>query len=176
MREGKALRELRAGSEDALEYFIRKYTPYVTTVIFNVIGTSMEISDIEEVASDVFFALWQNAETVHSVKGFLGTVARNKAKNKLRELGLEVELNDATVVIDELTPEKYAEKRELAEAVKKAVACLPYPDREMFLRFYYYYQTQEEIAAEMGINISTVKTKLRRGRDRLKKSLNRYLT
>ena len=175
MTEIKAMRELRAGSEDALNYFICKYTPYVTTVIFNVIGTSMDMADIEEVAADVFFALWQNAVNVHSAKGFLGTVARNKAKNKLRELGHELPLDDQMLIIEELTPEKCAEEKELAEAVKKAVLCLPRPDKEIFLRFYYYYQSQEEIAAEMGINISTVKTKLRRGRDRLKKTLTRYL-
>ena len=88
------MKELRAGSEDALQFFIHKYTPYVTTVIFNIIGTSMDMADIEEIAADVFFALWQNAATVHSVKGFLGTVARNKAKNKLRETGRELPLDD----------------------------------------------------------------------------------
>lgn len=176
MTEMKALKELRAGSEDALCYFIHKYMPYVSTVIFNVIGTSMSAPDIEEVASDVFLALWQNAEKVHSVKGFLGTVARNKAKNKLRQLGQELPLEEDMLIIDELTPERCAEKKELAEAVKKAVNRLPQPDREIFLRFYYYFQTLEEIAAEMELNISTVKTKLRRGREKLKASLIRYLT
>ena len=174
LKEIKAMKELRAGSEDALSYFIHKYIPYVTTVVFNIIGTSMDMADIEEVVADVFFAFWQNAENVHSVKGFLGTVARNKAKNKLREVGKDLPLNDQ-IAEDRLTLEKCAEKKELAAAVKKAVTRLPQPDREIFLRFYYYYQTQEEIAAEMGINISTVKTKLRRGRERLKQSLDRYL-
>ena len=174
MKDIKALKDLRSGSDDALNYFIHKYTPYVTTVIFNIIGTTMDMADIEEVAADVFFTLWQHAGAVHSVKGFLGTVARNKAKNKLREAGKELPL-DGNIAADTLTLERCAEKKELAAAVKKAVLRLPYPDREIFLRFYYYYQTQEEIAAEMGINISTVKTKLRRGRERLKKSLDRYL-
>lgn len=175
LKDIKAMKELRSGSEDGLNYFIQKYTPYVTTVIFNIIGTAMDMADIEEVAADVFFALWQNAEHVHSVKGFLGTVARNKAKNKLREIGQELPL-DERIAVDTLTLEKHAEKKELAAAVKKAVLHLPQPDREIFLRFYYYYQTQEEIAAEMGMNISTVKTKLRRGRERLKRSLDRYLS
>lgn len=176
MKEIKAMKELRAGSEEALQFFIHKYNAYVTTVIFNIIGTAMDMADIEEVAADVFVALWQHAEAVHSVKGFLGTVARNKAKNKMRQIGQEVPLDDGILVVEELPPEMCAEKKELAAAVKKAVMRLPQPDREIFLRHYYYYQTQEEIAAEMGINISTIKTKLRRGRIRLKKSLIRYLS
>ena len=175
MKEIKAMKELRAGSEDALQFFIHKYTPYVTTVIFNIIGTSMDMADIEEIAADVFFALWQNAATVHSVKGFLGTVARNKAKNKLRETGRELPLDDQ-IAADCLTLEKHVEKRELAAAVKKAVMHLPQPDREIFLRFYYYCQTVETISEEMRLNLSTVKSKLRRGRIRLRGRLVQYFT
>ena len=50
------------------------------------------------------------------------------------------------------------------------------PDRDIFLRFYYYYQSIEDIALEMDINLSTVKSKLRRGRGKLKQTLTRYLT
>ena len=50
---------------------------------------------------------------------------------------------------------------------------LPDPDREVFLRHYYYAQTVQEIAHCMDLNLSTVKTKLRRGRTRLKEILTR---
>lgn len=176
MTEATALRELKNGSEDALGWFIHKYTPYVTTVVYNIIGNSMSKADREEVVSDVFVALWQNARTIHSPKGFLGTVARNKAKNKAREFGLTLPLDDHTLVIDELTPEGQWEKKEQAAAVKRAVLEMGHPDKEIFLRFYYYYQTLEEIAGEMHIPLSTVKTRLRRGRVKLKATLIRYLT
>ncbi len=48
------------------------------------------------------------------------------------------------------------------------------PDREIFLRHYYYAQTVQEISRETGLNESTVKTKLRRGRMRLKTILLRW--
>ena len=43
----------------------------------------------EEVVSDVFLAAWKKPEALRpgSVKAWLGAVARNKAKNRLRELG-----------------------------------------------------------------------------------------
>ena len=176
MTESKALKNLKKGDQEALVWFIRKYTPYVTTVVYNIIGESMDQADIEEVVSDVFVALWQNGEKVHSPKGFLGTTARNKAKNKARELKLTLPLEEDILVIEEPDPEARLEKRELAAAVKRAVLEMGQPEKEIFLRFYYYYQTLEEISEDMKLPLSTVKTKLRRGRLKLKQTLVRYIT
>ena len=60
--------------------------------------------------------------------------------------------------------------------MKRAVLAMHQPDKEIFLRFYYYYQSLEAISLEMGINLSSVKSRLRRGREKLKQSLLRYLT
>lgn len=176
MTEKKALRQLQSGSEEALGWFIHQYSPYVATVIHNIIGTYMDTADVEEVASDVFLALWENAATVTSPKGYLGTVARNKAKNKLRERKLTLPLMDEILILDGLDLEQQMEEKELSATVKRAVLEMPQPDKEIFLRFYYYYQSLEDISAEMGMNLSSVKSKLRRGRLKLKDSLLRYLT
>ena len=49
-----------------------------------------------------------------------------------------------------------------------AVARLDRPQRELFVRHYYYGQTVREAALAMGLNLSTAKTWLRRGRETLK--------
>lgn len=175
MTEANALKQLQGGSEKALEWFITTYTPYVTTIIHNIIGDSMDMSAVEEVAADVFFKLWENADSVHSPKGFLGTVARNLAKNKCRQIGRDLSLDEQILVVDEVTPETQVEQKELRRAVKMAVLGMPYPDKEVFLRYYYYCQTMEAISEEMGINLSTVKTKLRRGKNRLRTALSQYI-
>lgn len=176
MTEAAALKELKKGSEKALEWFIRAYTPYVSAIIHNIIGDKMDMSDVEEVASDVFFALWENAEKVTSPKGYLGTIARNRAKNKLRSLGFDLPLEEAVLVLEGDAPEAGLEKKEQRRAVKKAVLAMPHPEREIFLRHYYYCQKIETISREMDIPLSTVKTKLRRGRARLGRELNKYIT
>lgn len=176
MTEANALKELQNGSEKALEWFIKAYTPYVTTIIRNIIGEYANMSDVEEVAADVFFKLWENAGSVYSPKGFLGTVARNLAKNRCRQIGWDLPLDDQILVVEELTPEMQVEKKELSRAVRLAVLGMPLPDREIFLRFYYYCQPLEAISSDMGINLSTVKTKLRRGKIRLRSTLVPYIT
>ena len=176
MTEKQALKRIRSGDQEALGWFISQYTPYVTTIIHNIIGAHMDMADVEEVASDVFFALWENAGKVFHVKAYLAAVARNKARNKLRELTGDLSLSEDILVIEELTPEDRIEKEELSFAVRRAVQRMREPDREIFLRHYYYYQTMEAISEEMAIPLSTVKTKLRRGKVKLKQSLLRYLT
>ena len=61
MTEATALLRLQHGKEDALAWFIDKYTPYVCTVIRYIIGSSMTEEDVEETASDVFLVLWEQA-------------------------------------------------------------------------------------------------------------------
>ena len=46
-------------------------------------------------------------------------------------------------------------------------------DRELFVRRYYYGQTVARAAEEMGLNLSTAKSRLRRGREKLKELLGK---
>lgn len=178
MTESKALKELKKGSEEALAWFIDRYTPYVTTIIYHIIGDSMDVTDIEEVASDVFLAFWQNSQKVRpfAAKGYLGSIARNLAKNKLRECGYDLPLEEQILIVDEITPEQALQRKELSKTVRRAVMAMPEPEREIFLRYYYYAQKTHRIADEMNLNPSTVRSKLRRGRESLRSSLLKYIT
>lgn len=173
LEEKRMLRRLCCGSEEALAWFIRQYTPYVGAVVYRVIGSSMSPADVEEVTADVFVALWSHAGDIRTqqVKGWLGTVARNTAKNKLREMGQELPLEDDVLLTDGTTPETESEKRDQLLTVRRAVLTMEEPDREIFLRHYYDYQTVERIAEEMALNASTVKSRLRRGREKLRIAL-----
>ena len=71
------------------------------------------------------------------------------------------------LVISSGTPERELEKREQAAYIRKAVLALREPEREIFLRYYYFYQPVSTIAEEMGLESANVKTKLfRRSEER----------
>ena len=133
----------------------------------------MAVPDVEEVVSDVFLAFWDNSDKVteHKLKAYLGSIARNKAKNKLRELTIDVPFEDDFILISDSTPESSLIDTEQRAIVKKALFSLGHPDREIFLRHYYYYQGVAQIAEEMDMNVSIVKTRLARGRQKLKGTL-----
>ena len=68
-------------------------------------------------------------------------------------------------------PEEAMGEREQAAFLRAAVLAMEETDRDIFLRHYYLCQTVETIAGTLNMNPSTVKARLRRGREKLKKTL-----
>lgn len=178
LTEANALRQLQKGSSEALKWFINKYTPYVSTVIYHIIGSTMSSADVEEVASDVFFALWENADKVNSgaVRGYLGSIARNKAKNKFREAGFSLPLDEELYISEDLPLEDQYIEDELQAIVKGEVLSMQEPDREILLRYYYYCQSIPVIARELGMTAANIKVRLHRARNTLRNILSAYIT
>ena len=176
MREEIVLQKICAGDPAGLEALMERYIPYVSAVVWAVLRDVMSVEDGEEVVSDVFLAAWNQAGELRpgSVKPWLGAVARNKAKNRLRQRNQTLPLEEDTLELpaSDDPPGEY-ERAVERQLVRQAVDSLPPPDREVFLRHYYYAQTVGEIGEAMDLNISTVKTKLRRGRMKLKDILTR---
>ena len=177
MRDEIILRKIRNGDPSGLEAMMDRYIPYVSTIVWNILRNSCSQEDAEELVSDVFVTAWQKSGDVMpaALKAWLGAVARNKAKTRLRSSGCDLPLEEDILEIPaEDTPEGILERSEEQKLVRRAVDSLTGQDREIFLRHYYYAQTVGEISRDMKINESTVKTKLRRGRMRLKTMLVRW--
>lgn len=177
MKDEMILRKIRSGDPAGMEALMDRYIPYVSTVCWNILRGSMAKEDAEEVASDVFLAAWNRAEDIEAgrLKAWLGAVARNMAKNKLRQMGRELPLEEDILEIpDENTPVSALERKEEQRLVRRSIEQLGEPEREIFLRHYYYCQTVAEVAVVMHLKESTVKTKLRRGRSRLRAILLRW--
>ena len=177
MGEDWIVRKIRSRDPAGLERLMNRYMAYVSAIVWNILRGCMTQQDGEEVVSDVFLAAWNQAEDLQAgcIKAWLGAVARNKAKNKLRQCGYTLSLEEDILDIpDENDPATAMEREEEAMLVRKAVDSLGHPDREIFLRHYYYAQTVREISREMLLNESTIKTKLRRGRARLRTILLRW--
>lgn len=176
MRESMILQKIKAGDPSGLKALMDRYVPYISVIIWNILRDAMSPQDAEEVVSDVFLAAWEQAADLKAghVKGWLGTVARNKAKNKLRQMGRTVSLEENSLDIPAPNdPSEAMEQDEERRLVRQAVDALPPEDKEIFLRHYYYAQSIKEISVHMALNTSTIKTKLRRGRMKLKEALTK---
>ena len=173
MNEKDLLRRLRRGESEALETIIELYSAYVYAIVRNIIDPPLQPEDCEEVCSDVFWQLWNSADAVQpgKLKGWLGAVTRSRAKDKLRANHLTLPLEDEVLTIAVDGPEETVEIRELRRLTRRAVEAMPEPERSIFQRHYFLYQKTEDIAAEMQLNPATVRTKLARGREKLRRSL-----
>lgn len=171
--EDELIRAMCLGSQQALECIIDRYTAYVGTIVWNIVRDRLTLSDAEEIVSDVFKTLWFSADKVRpgKLKGYLSVVARRSAINALRRGRREMPLEDDVVQIPVAGPEDESIQREEYEVLRKTVDEMPEPDRTIFIRHYYFCQKTAAIAKEMGLNVNTVQSKLRRGRENLRRKL-----
>ncbi len=177
MKQEKALRDLQEGQTDALAWFVQQYTGYVSTIVYNILHSYMTAADVEEVTSDVFYAFWCNAHKVNptQVRAYLGAVARNQAKNKLRKAGFPQPLEEEFYISEGLSLEDKLMEKELQTITRRTVNSMGEPEREIVLRYYYYCQSVAVISREMGLTQSNIKVKLHRARKLLRQKLTAYL-
>lgn len=173
VNEKRTLKALRRGDSAALEQIIEEYTPYIFAIASNILAHALPREDIEEVVSDTFCSLWYSRENVKTgkLKAYLAAIARNTAKSRLRQQRLTEPLEDDVLDISIPGPEAGVLTLELNLVCREAVDSLGEPDSEIFKRRYFLYQKTEEIAAALGMNHATVRSRLFRGRERLKERL-----
>ncbi len=169
MKDDLAAR-LRLGDLAALEEAMDRYAAYAAKIIAAYLNRALPPEDMEEVLSDVFISLWNSRERLEGeVKPYLAAIARNAARQKLRQSRPSEPLPEDRELADETPlPEQQVETAERADALRRAIDAMPSEDRTLFIRVYYLEQTVEEIAAVTGQNASTLRVRLHRGRKKLK--------
>ena len=173
IEEQYLIRQIKSGSQKALETVIDRYGSYVKAIAANIIKPSMTDADVEEVVSDVFLSLWSHPGDPDrgSLKGYLAAITRNKARDRLRRFHIEIPLENDFLEVPVEDSCRQIELAQLKQAVKQMVDRLEEPDRTILLRYYYFYQKTDAIARDMGMNPATVRTKLARSRQKLKEWL-----
>lgn len=124
------------------------------------------MSDAEEVLQDTLVQFLKTApefESENHEKAWLLRVAANLSKNRIRYNKLRE--------TDELNEELVAEEREDLSFVWEAVKSLPVKYREVIHLFYHEGYQTAQIAKVLGRNESTVRSDLRRGREKFKEVL-----
>lgn len=176
MDEKSILKKLRNRDEKAFEEIIDLYSAYITVVVKNLLGSKGTKEDVEEVVADTFIALWNTAARINyekysSIKAYIAVIARNKAKDWLRvSKGHNLQLMEDILIIDN-SVEQIIVQREQQRIIANILKQLKPLDWKIFVAYYYQYKKVDEIAQELQMNPQTVKTRLRRGREVLKKFL-----
>ena len=173
MNDARALTQLQSGDQLALEWFIDRYGNYVGTIVNSVLQNCMSREDVEEVTADVFVTMWKCSKKLYplNLKGYLSRVARSLALRKFREQSQDLPLEEDILMFEEDSLIEKLDQAERDRRVREAVLSMEQPDQEIFLRHYYYCQSIAVIAEKMKMNPSTIKTRLRRGREKLRRHL-----
>ncbi len=120
----------------------------------------------EDVVSEVFISLWKMREKIKSIKdieSYLFISVKNQAIRKLYEEPQKVDgsFHENTAQnVDRINPEEILLEKELTEAIEEVVSTLPEQCQLIFRMAKNQQMKYQEIADELGVSISTVRTQL----------------
>ena len=182
--EATFVAELQSGSEEAFAYLLGVYQTPVFDLVSHIVENS---SDAADVLQDVFVKVFRRIgqfQGESSLKTWIYKIAIHEASNHrrswLRRFRREpVSLDGGAVEppaaqSKEDTPYQALEKTERQVVVRRALASLAPPYRTVVVLREIEGLSYEEIAQVLGIAEGTVKSRLVRGRDLLKRKLANY--
>ena len=162
-RDGETTGQEQASREDANRQAARLLDQYGNRILRLAYTYLHNMSDAEDILQDTLLQFLKKAPSFDSAeheKAWLLRVAVNLSKNRIDYERLRAS--------DELNEELVAEEREDLSFVWEAVRELPSQYREVIHLFYHEGYPTAEIAKILGRKESTVRSDLRRGREKLK--------
>ena len=168
----------RRGDQGAFEELVRLYEKRVLALTRRMCRNP---EDAAEAAQEAFLAAWQGLEGFREESSFstwLYRLASNACVDLLRREGRRqaaVSLDDEELNLDVPSPmpspQEEAERRELGEQIEAGLRALPPEYREVLVLRELHQLRYEEIGEALGLDLGTVKSRISRGRKRLRSFL-----
>ena len=188
--ESAVIAELKAGSEEAYSWLIGEFHQPIYGLIYRIVN---DPSDAADTTQEVFLKVFRGMKHFHgesSLKTWIYRIAVHEAANRRRwwfrhkaqetpidpiEAG-ECEFRGEQRLVDpgESPFEKFAHT-EVRAAVEQALQQVPEPYRTALILRDLEEMSYEEIAEVLQISLGTVKSRITRGRDALRKKLTGYV-
>ena len=171
-----------AGEEDAFTELVQKYQKRIHALAWRKVG---DYHIAEELTQDIFLQIYENLPTLKNPKLFdgwlyvisnrvcLNWIKKNKAeRDKLKiqsfEDTAENEIVDSFISHHEIEQRETEKAERYQEVVKKLLELLPESERTVITLYYLGEMTAQDISKFLGVSVNTIKSRLRRGRNRLK--------
>ena len=150
---------------------------YVYIIIKNS-GYSFNNEDIEEIASDVFLAIWKNKEKLDinkEITPYIAGITKNIITKKYRTIKNKEENIEEiqNYLYSNKNTNNIIEENEQINILTKELENLKEEDKNIFTYYYYESRKVKEISAILNISEIKVKSRLSRIRKKLKKQLEK---
>ena len=177
-KEVDLIRRVLDGDQDAFTILVNKYQKSVHALVWR------KISDFhiaEEITQDVFLKVYKRLSTLKRPElfpGWLYVIATRACVSWLRKKQLPTKSLDtmSTAELEETCYAQYEANRGEAtaiehrrELVKRLLQKLPESERTVVTLYYMSGMKSEEISAFLGVSPNTIRSRLRRARERLEK-------
>ncbi len=192
-QEAAIVAELKAGSEDAFSWLIAQYNQPVYSLVYRLLDDPCDAADTTQ---EVFIKVFRGIRKFHadsSLKTWIYRIALHEASNhrrwwfrhKHRETTIESQHEGSeghaslavkdTLVDEGKSPLENVYDEELRARVECELQALAEPYRTTVILRDIEELSYEQIAEVMETSLGTVKSRLVRGRDALRKRLERHL-
>ncbi|MDN5346996.1 MAG: polymerase sigma-70 factor, subfamily [Clostridia bacterium] len=168
------------GNKEAFAELVKRYQRQVYSLAYRLVNNQEDALDLSQ---DIFLKLYQNLGKYDPQRPFspwLYRLACNVCYTSLRRRPQEALPLDKVIEFTPLVPldggpEDYYESREVQELVRRAIAELPENYRVPIVLRYLENLTYQQIADIMELPLSTIETRLYRGKALLQKRLSLVL-
>ncbi|MBE6583481.1 MAG: RNA polymerase sigma factor [Ruminococcaceae bacterium] len=166
-----------ARDERAISESDKKYGRMLNSLSYSLLSSR---EDAEECVNDTYLDAWGAMPTARPefLGAFLSKITRRISIDRFRERhrekrggidNLAAELSDCIPTLDD--PEREYDSQRLRDEINTFIKEQPKERRVMFILRYFYSKSVDEIAFQMGLGVSNVKTTLFRLRHQLKNRL-----
>lgn len=172
MQEREIIRKLKNGETSKVEYVVSTYYNEIYTYLCRKMGNEIDAQDVTQEVFAKFFANIDSYKEMGKLRNYLLRLATNASNDVFRKSRPTVSFEDTGEIVDEqMSPVEKVEQQEEKERVRLALQSLPAHQREVIILRFYHELSFWEIARITDSNLSTAKTRYRRGMESLKRIL-----
>ena len=172
MGEGEIIQMIRDRAPQGMEQLLLHFGPLMRYIIAPILA---DPRDREECLSEAAMRAWDKIDRFDPQKGswtgWLTALTRNAALNRFRRQAAPSGELTEDIPAPGPSPEETLLRQEQLGALRRAMGSLPVHDQALLYRKYYYLQSTEQIARELGTTPRAVEGKLYRLKKKLKKQL-----
>ena len=166
------IERIQKGDDSALEIIITKYYSYIVKIVYSILNSYSHKVDLQGVVNEIFFTLWEKADKIDTskcitLKGYLGALARNMSINERKKHTIDYQINNEILGDISYDFSQIELRLLLADAIKK----LNKEEQLILVLFYFQNEKVSTISNLTGIPEATIRVKLKRCREKLKKIL-----
>lgn len=176
MKEKKELENYIVNEDIDLDKIVDDYTPYLRTIIQNMVNDNLSKEDKEEIILDTFFILWKKYKenyNINSLSSYMAGITRNLIKERLKMSNKNINIEQFENLKENSNIETYFEEREEINKLYENIKNLKEIDIKIINMFYYSGKSINEISVLLKISKMNVKTRLHRIRNKIKKELKK---
>ncbi|MCY4403073.1 MAG: sigma-70 family RNA polymerase sigma factor [Candidatus Poribacteria bacterium] len=175
--DAEMIQRTLAGDNNAFSELVRKYQKQVHALVWRKTG---DFHLAEDITQDTFLKAYQQLHTLkepHRFAGWLYVIATRRCLTWFRKKRLHAQvlekINTPKTNKDAYSHHVAEEQAQTTdktqqEVVKKLLATLPESERTVITLYYFGEMTCEKMSEFLGVSANTIKSRLRRARNRMK--------